>query len=236
MSLESKVAIITGGTGDLGRAVVPAFLEAGATVVVPYRRESSFQALRDAVGDAGGRLHGQETDVTDEAAVSRLVDAVLAEHRRIDVLLNLAGGFEGGKFLETGLDQWDRLFQLNFRSALVCTRTVLPHLVEQGSGRIVTIGARTALEPPSGSQAYAVAKAAVVALTRSVAREIRTTGVTMNCVVPSTIDTPDNRQSMPKADPNRWVRAEQIADLLVYLCSDAASAINGAVIPIYGQV
>ena len=235
MSLSNKVAVITGGTGNLGQAVVSAFLDAGATVVVPYRSEASFATLRARVGDDGGRLHGQQVDVTDEAAVARFVDAVLAEHKRIDYLLNLVGGYEGGKFLESDLDQWDRLFQLNVRPTLVCTRTVLPPLVAQGSGRVITVGARTALEPASGSTAYAAAKATVVAMTQAIAREVRTTGVTVNCVVPSTLDTEENRQSM-KGDPSRWVRPEQVAALMLYLCSDAAAAINGAVIPVYGQL
>lgn len=235
MSLSNRVAIITGGTGNLGRAVVPAFLGAGATVVVPYRTDASINKLREHVGDEGTRLHDQHVDVTDEAAVARLVDAVLAEHGRIDFLLNLVGGYEGGKFLETDLDQWDRLFRLNVRPTLVCTRAVLPHLVAQGSGRVITVGARTALEPPSGSTAYAAAKAAVVSMTQAIAREVRTTGVTVNCVVPSTLDTEENRRSM-KGDPSRWVRPEQVAALMLYLCSDAAAAINGAVIPVYGQL
>lgn len=235
MSLSNKIAIITGGTGNLGRAVVPMFLDAGATVVVPYRTEASFNALRERVGDDGGRLHGQQVDVTDEAAVAQLVDAVLAEQGRIDFLLNLVGGYEGGKFLETDLDQWDRLFRLNVRPTLVCTRAVLPHLVAQGSGRIITVGARPALEPASGSAAYTAAKATVVSMTRAIAREVRTTGVTINCVVPSTLDTEENRRTM-KGDPARWVRPEQVAALMRYLCSDAAAAINGAVIPVYGQL
>lgn len=236
MPLTDRVAIITGGTGALGQAVVPAFLAAGATVVVPYRREAAFTALQQQSGDLAHRLHGHAADVTDPAAVAGLVTTVLAQHGRIDILLNLAGGYEAGAFLETDLDQWERLARLNVQSVLVCTRAVLPHLVAQGSGRIVTVGARAALEPASGSSAYAAAKAAVVTLTRAIAREIRTTGVTINCIAPSTIDTPANRQAMPKADPSRWVRPQQIASLLVYLCSDPASAINGAVIPVYGQL
>ncbi|MDI3339470.1 MAG: SDR family NAD(P)-dependent oxidoreductase [Sphaerobacter sp.] len=236
MPLTDRVAIITGGTGALGQAVVPAFLAAGATVVVPYRREAAFTALQQQRGDLAHRLHGHAADVTDPAAVAGFVTTVLAQHGRIDILLNLAGGYEGGAFLETDLDQWERLARLNVQSVLVCTRAVLPHLVAQGSGRIVTVGARAALEPASGSSAYAAAKAAVVTLTRAIAREIRTTGVTINCIAPSTIDTPANRQAMPKADPSRWVRPQQIASLLVYLCSDPASAINGAVIPVYGQL
>ncbi|HET9017760.1 MAG TPA: SDR family NAD(P)-dependent oxidoreductase, partial [Thermomicrobiaceae bacterium] len=211
VDISGKVAIITGGTGALGRAVVRAFAAAGATVVVPYRTEAPFAALRADLGDLAGRVSGREVDVTDEEQVARLVAEVLAAQGRIDLLLNLVGGYAGGRFLETDVALWDRMFQLNFRSTLVCTRAVLPHLVERGSGRVVTIGARLALEPPTGSNAYAAAKAAVVSLTQSVAREIKATGVTINCVAPSTIDTAANRQLMTKADPGRWVKPEAIA-------------------------
>ena len=231
-----RVAIVTGGTGALGQVVVREFAAAGAAVVVPYHTAASFEALRAELGDLGTRVSGQAADVTDEREVARLVEGVLAEQGRVDFLLNLVGGYAGGRFLETDVDLWDRMFRLNFRSALLCTRAVLPHLVEQGSGRVVTIGARLALEPPTGSNAYAAAKAAVVSLTQSVARELRTSGVTINCVAPSTIDTAANRRMIAKADPSRWVKPEEIATLIAYLCSEAGGAVNGAVIPIYGQL
>lgn len=236
MDFTGRIAIITGGTGALGAAAVHAFASSGAAVVVPYRDEGSFGRLCEALGDLATRVEGRRTDVTGAAAVAALVADVIGRHGRIDFLLNLVGGYEGGRFADTDLAQWDRMLALNLRSALVCTHAVLPHLIERGSGRIITIGARSALEPPAGSSAYAASKAAVGAMTQAVAREIRTTGVTINCVAPSTIDTEANRQQLPKADPSRWVQPGDVAALLAYLCSDAAGAINGAVIPIYGQV
>lgn len=236
MDLTGRVAIITGGTGALGTAVVSEFASAGATVVVPYRRESSYAALRQELGDLGARVHGQEADVADQGAVAALVEATLDQHQQIDILLNLVGGYDGGRFAETDLDLWDRMLRLNLRSTVVCTRAVLPHMLERDQGRIVTIGAKSALDPSTGSSAYAAAKAAVISMTQTVAREIRASGVTINCVAPSTIDTEENRRIISRADPSRWVKPSQIAALLRYLCSDAAAAINGAVIPVYGKV
>lgn len=236
MAFDGKIALITGGTGALGRAVVRTFAEAGATVIVPYHREASFADLREELIEFGDRVQGRRADVTEEAEVIGLVNRALEQYGRIDYLFNLVGGYEGGKFLETDLSLWDRMYRLNTLSTLVCTHTVLPRMVDQGSGRIITIGARLALEPPTGSNAYAAAKAAVVSLTQSVAREIRTTGVTINCIVPSTIDTEANRRMMPKADPKRWVKPQAIADLIAFLCTDSGAAINGAVIPVYGQL
>ncbi|HUZ03243.1 MAG TPA: SDR family NAD(P)-dependent oxidoreductase [Thermomicrobiaceae bacterium] len=235
MGFEGRVALVTGGTGALGQAVVPALAAAGATVVVPYRDPDAFAAQQVALGDLGGRVLGRQADVTDEGEVARLVEVVLAEQGRIDFLLNLVGGYAGGRFLDTDVGLWDRMLRLNFRSTLLCTRAVLPHLVARGSGRVVTMGARSALEPSAGSDAYAAAKAAVVSMTQSLGRELRATGVTINCVAPSTIDTEANRRMMPKADPSRWVKPADIAALIAYLCSEAGAAVNGAVIPIYGQ-
>lgn len=236
MELDGKVAIITGGTGGLGQLAVEAFAEAGATIVVPYRREASYRRLVDQLGERANSVDGFEADLTEEQAVGNLVEGTLDEHGRLDILINLAGGYTGGDFLATGLDTWDTMFDLNFRSCLLCLRAALPSMLEQNSGRIVTIGSRPALEPGAGSSAYATSKAAVIALTRSVAREVRTTGVTVNCLAPSTIDTEENRKAMPKARAEHWVKPEEIASLLLYLCSDAAAAVNGAVIPIYGQL
>lgn len=236
MDFSNRVAIVTGGTGAVGRVVTREFVEAGATVVVPYRSEAAFARLRVELGDLSARLEGQEADITDESRVDQFVSAILGRHGRIDYLMNIAGGYAGGAFTSTGIDLWDQMFQTNLRTALLMTHTVLPHLLDRGEGRVITIGSRAALEPAANMSAYTASKAAVIAMTQSVAREIRTGGVTINCVAPSTIDTEASRQAMLKGNPSRWVQPSQIAALLLYLCSDAAAAINGAVIPIYGQL
>lgn len=236
MDFLNRVAVVTGGTGAVGRVVARELAAAGATVIVPYRNEEAFARLRSEVGDLVTRLEGQETDITDESQVDRFVSTILSRHGRIDFLVNLAGGYAGGAFTSSGIDLWDQMFRANLRTALLMTHAVLPHLLGRGEGRVVTIGSRSALEPSTNASAYAASKAAVITMTQSVAREIRTSGVTINCLAPSTIDTEANREAMPKGNPARWVEPIQLASLILYLCSDAASAINGAVIPIYGQL
>ena len=236
MSLTGTVTMITGGTGQVGRVVVRRFAEAGAQVVVPYRTLAKWEELQAELGPLASQVDGLQADLVDEAAVQRVVARALERHGRIDHLLCLAGGFAGGRFLEAGVDLWDQLLALNLRPTLLALRAVLPHFLERGSGRAVTVGARQALEPSAGASAYAASKAAVIALTQSLARELRGTGVTINCIVPSTIDTEANRRMMPKADPSKWVKPEDVAALLLFLCSPQAEAINGAVIPIYGKL
>ncbi len=236
MDFSNRVAIITGGTGAVGRVVAHGFAAAGATVVVPYRSETAFTRLREEIGDFAARLEGQETEVTDESQVDRFASTILSRHGRIDFLVNLAGGYAGGAFASSGIDLWNRMFQTNLQTALIMTHAVLPHLLDRGAGRVITIGSRNALEPAANASAYAASKAAVIAMTQSVAREIRTSDVTINCLAPSTIDTEANREAMSKGNPARWVQPSQLASLILFLCSDAAAAINGAVIPIYGQL
>ncbi len=236
MSLTGTVTMITGGTGQVGRVVVRRFAEAGAQVVVPYRTPAKWQELQAELGPLAGQVDGLQADLVDEAAAQRVVARAIERHGRIDHLLCLAGGFAGGRFLEASVDLWDQMLALNLRPTLLALRAVLPHFLERGSGRAVTVGARQALEPSAGASAYAVSKAAVIALTQSLARELRGTGVTINCIVPSTIDTEANRRMMPKADPAKWVKPEEVAALLLFLCSPQAEAINGAVIPIYGKL
>lgn len=236
MSLTGTVTMITGGTGQVGRVVVRRFAEAGAQVVVPYRTPAKWEEFQAELGPLASQVDGLQADLADEAAAQRTVAQALERHGRIDHLLCLAGGFAGGRFLETGVDLWDQMLALNLRPTLLALRAVLPHFLERGSGRAVTVGARQALEPSAGASAYAASKAAVIALTQSLARELRGTGVTINCIVPSTIDTEANRRMMPKADPAKWVKPEEVAALLLFLCSPQAEAINGAVIPIYGKL
>ena len=234
--MHERVALITGGTGGAGPAVVAAFAAQGVTIIAPYRDAAGWAQLQSTLGEHAPRVTGRQTDLTDEAAVGALIADTLDQHGHIDYLLNLAGGFAGGSFIDTRPDVWHAMLALNLQPTLLCTHAVLPHMLARDEGRIVTIGSRPALEPAPNVSAYAAAKAAVVAMTRAIAREIRTTGVTIACVAPSTIDTPANRATMPKADPTKWVTLAQLADLLLYLCSPAASALNGAVIPLYGRL
>ena len=232
MDLSNRVAIITGATGASGPAVTRAFAAAGAAVVVPCRNEEAFTRLQTELGDLAARISGQATDITNKAQVRWFVAGSLSRRSRIDFLMNLAGG----AFTSTGIDLWDRVFRANLQTALLMTHAVLPHLLDRGEGRVITFGARHALEPTANASAYTAARATVIAMTRSIAREIRTNGITINCIAPSTIDTAANRETIPKGNAARWVQPDQLASLILYRCSDAAAAINGAVIPISGQL
>jgi len=227
---ETRTAIVTGGTGGLGRAVVAAFLGGGDRVVVPWivarERDAASAQFQSALG--AGALLLLEADVAapdGAAAVARAAGAPA-------VLVNGVGGFAAGAIHETSLDVWDQMYRLNVRAAASMTRAVLPGMVERGRGAIVNVAANAALDPPAGISAYAASKAALVALTRSLAREVAGRGVRVNAVLPTTIDTQANRAAMPDADFSQWTKPEQIAAAIHWLASDAASAVRGALVPV----
>jgi NAD(P)-dependent dehydrogenase (short-subunit alcohol dehydrogenase family) len=232
-TLDGRVALITGGTGALGRVVSAAFVAAGAHVVVTYVADAELPGFEAAVPKQGRET--AKVDLTSRADVDALVARVVATHGRVDVLLNLAGGFAPGAIIDTDDRDLDRLFAMNVKTAFLCTRAVLPAMIRQKHGRVVNVSARPALAGGAGVSAYAITKAGVAALTRAVADEVREHGITVNAIAPSTIDTPANRAAMPKADPSRWVKPEEIAATLVFLASDAAAATSGAIIPIYAR-
>ncbi len=175
-------------------------------------------------------------DLTVPAEAELAVRKVIESSGKIDVLLHLTGGFAGGKpVAQTDDTAWNRMLGLNLHTAIHMARAVLPHMLEAGKGRIVAIGSRTGVEPAAGLSAYGVSKAALIALVRTIAAEVRNSGVTANVILPSVIDTPANRTASPAADFTKWVQPESIARLLLFLASDAAADINGAVIPIYGR-
>jgi NAD(P)-dependent dehydrogenase (short-subunit alcohol dehydrogenase family) len=226
---DARDVIVTGGTGALGQAVVAAFLEAGDRVSVPWIAEDETIRARDrfrAELDAG-RLRLVHADVSEAKGAAELVSGAGAA----TVLVNGVGTFAAGLHHETDLETWDLLYRTNVRTTAAMARAVLPGLLARGRGAIVNVAAAAALDPPAGIAAYVASKAAVVALTRSLAREVPA-GVRVNAVLPTTIDTPANRAAMPDADFSRWTRPEQIAAVIRWLASDAASAVRGALVPV----
>ena len=223
MGVDGKVVLIAGGSGALGQTVVPAFSMAGAQVITVDRNPPSVQV---------GGCAAMKADVTDEADVQRLVDDVIRTRGRIDALINLVGGFAMGRVVETDASLWHRMLTINLTAAFLLSKAVLPHMLERRTGRIVHVAARAALEPFPGAAAYIVSKSGLVVLIRTLSLELAGSGVTVNGVLPTTIDTPANRSSMPDADPSKWVRPESIAQTLIFLASKEASLINGALIPI----
>jgi NAD(P)-dependent dehydrogenase (short-subunit alcohol dehydrogenase family) len=230
----SKTVIVAGGTGALGRAVSEAFLREGATVITPFHTASEFQSLATAQCDeARARLRGEQVDVTDEAAVGRLIAGVIQRHSRIDVLVNAVGGYAGDvKLWDMESAVLDRMLALNLRPLHALARAVVPEFLKQGHGAIVNVAARAALDPPAGGSAYAASKAAALAMAQSLAAELAGTGIRINSILPRIIDTPANRKAMPKANYAKWTTPEKIADVILFLCSDAAAAVHGAALPV----
>ncbi|HEY4448833.1 MAG TPA: SDR family NAD(P)-dependent oxidoreductase [Steroidobacteraceae bacterium] len=233
MNFEGQLVLVTGGTGALGSAVARAFLEAGAQVAVTYRSRHEYDDLQDAASAHRTKLRGHEVDVTDEAAMLRLVGALEAEFPRLLGLVNAVGGFAGGtKLWEMESAVLERMLALNLRSAFVSARSVLPVLLRQHSGCIVNIAARSALEAPGGAGAYVASKAAAIALMHSLAMDLQGTGVRVNSVLPNIIDTAANRRDMPHANFAAWTKPEEIARVILVLCTADTQAINGAAIPV----
>ena len=232
---SGTVALVAGGTGALGRAVSLAFLSEGASVVATSRRSAEVDTLRSEAGAAGDRLSGEAVDVTDEAAVAKLVAAIRARHGRLDVLVNCVGGYAGGsKLWEADAKSLDDMLALNLRSGWVLARAVVPAMLAAGRGAIVNVASRAALVHGAGEGAYAASKAAALALFDSLAADLKGTGVRVNSVLPSLIDTEANRKAMPKSDFSKWPKPEEIARVILFLCGDDAKLVHGAAIPVYG--
>jgi len=235
VDLTGRVALVAGGTGELGRAVSLAFLAAGARVTATYRRAAELEELRRAAG-AGRSIEGEAVDATDEAAVGRLVDGIVARHGRLDAMVNAVGGWAGGaKAWDAGSEDLDRMLALNLKSGWVLARAAARAMVRQGSGAIVNVASKAGVEPTPGAAAYAASKAAAIALIESLAADLKGTGVRANSILPSIIDTAPNRKAMPKADFAKWPKPEEIARVIVFLCSDDAVLIHGAAVPVYGS-
>jgi len=231
--VRDRVVVISGGTGALGQAMVLAFLGAGARVCVPYVVPAEQAALQARLAPAeAARVEMKPCDLADEAAVNAYVSDIAARHRRVDVLVNAVGGFAGGDLASTPMAEWNRMMTLNLTTAVVGCRAVLPEMTRARWGRIVNIASRAVIPPQGGFIAYTVSKAAVITLTQALAQEVRAQGVTVNAVLPSTMDTPANRKAMPDADRSGWVSTESVAQVVAFLASDAAGAVTGAAVTV----
>jgi NAD(P)-dependent dehydrogenase (short-subunit alcohol dehydrogenase family) len=235
MRFSGEVVLVAGGTGGLGRAVSLAFLEEGAKVFVTYRQEEELVALRGAAGANGPALAGQRVDVTEEAAVAQFIDGILAKYGRLDAMVNTVGGYAGGaKLWESDTKVFDQMLMLNLRSGLMLARAVIPAMLKQKRGAIVNVASKAALEHAAGLAAYAASKASALALMDSLAEELKGTGVRANSILPSIIDTEANRKAMPTANFEKWPKPQDIARVILFLCSADAKVIHGAAVPVYG--
>lgn len=232
----SRVVLVAGGTGGLGRAVSLAFLKEGARVVVTYRRQAELDALKKMAADNGWQLDGYNVDVTDEAEVNELVEGIVARHGRLDVMINTVGGYAGGvKLWEIDTRVFDQMLALNLRGGYVLARAAVRQMLKHGSGAIVNVASKSAIEHEAGAGAYAASKAAAVAMIDSLAQDLKDTGIRVNSVLPSIIDTAANRAAMPKADFTKWPKPDDIARVIVFLCGDDAKVVHGAAIPVFGN-
>jgi NAD(P)-dependent dehydrogenase (short-subunit alcohol dehydrogenase family) len=233
---EGRVVLVAGGTGGLGRAVSLAFLKENAKVNATYRNQAEWDALKSAAGTSGSQLEGYIVDVTDEAAVRQLIEKILAKHGRLDALVNTVGGYAGGlKLWEMETKIFDQMLALNLRSGFALSRAAVRAMLKQGHGAIVNVASKAAFDHAAGAAAYAASKAAAVAMLDSLAADLKGSGVRVNSILPSIIDTEANRKAMPKADFSKWPKPEDIARVILFLCSDESRVIHGAAMPVYGD-
>ena len=228
---SGKAVLVAGGTGGLGQAVSLGFLNEGASVHVTCRSEAEFVRLKEAAGQSAGSLTGHRVDVTDEKEAADLVGKI----GTLDVVVNAVGAYAGGTPLwETALETFDRMMALNVRSGFVLARCTVPVLLRQRSGSFINISSRAAVDHAAGAGTYAASKAAALAMMDSLAADLKGTGVTVNTVLPSIIDTEANRKAMPGADFAKWPKPEQIAEVILFLSSPESVLLHGAAIPVYG--
>lgn len=229
MQLKDQRIVVTGAFGALGAAVARAALDAGAAVAAIGRAAAPPAEL------AAAKCFGG-VDLSDTESAQRVIDAAAHSLGGLDALVNIAGTFRYETLADGNLETWDFLYKVNLRTTVAAAKAALPHLLQHGNGRIVNVGAASALKAGAGVGAYTASKAGVMRFTEALAEELKDRGITVNAVLPSTIDTPANRADMPKADFDKWVKPAQLADVILFLLSDRASAITGALIPVVGRV
>jgi NAD(P)-dependent dehydrogenase (short-subunit alcohol dehydrogenase family) len=230
MTLHGRTVMVTGAAGNLGRAVAAAFADLGANLaLVNLHRER----LAEVFGEETDRRLFLPANLLEQASVDAAVSKAIGRFRRIDVLCNLAGGFRMGEPVhQTSDEAWNFLFDVNARTVLNTARAVVPRMLDSGGGKIVNVGACAAQKGAAYMGAYAASKSAVIRLTESMAAELREKNINVNCVLPTIIDTPENRAAMPHADARRWISPQHLASIIVFLASDGSRAMHGAAIPV----
>lgn len=235
-SFAGRVALVAGGTGALGAAIARAFAGAGARVVVTFRRADGLDALLASAGSHAESIEGHAVDAGDELAVKAMADAIVARHRRLDVMVNAIGGYAGGTPLwRNAPDVLARMLALNAVAGYNLARAVVPAMLAARHGAIVNVAARAGVAPEAGAAEYAASKAAAIAMIAALAADLAGSGVRVNSILPSIIDTPANRRAMPGADAASWPKPEAIARVVLFLASDDADLVHGASIPVYGH-
>jgi NAD(P)-dependent dehydrogenase (short-subunit alcohol dehydrogenase family) len=235
MAENSRTVVVAGGTGALGGSVARAFLADGARVVVTYQRKEDFDELAASAGK-NPNLSGAGLDATDDVAAGKFIGDIEKMFGSVDALAITIGGYAGGKNLwEADLATYEKMLNLNLRAAFVMARAALPGMIKRNRGAIVNIASKAAYGHSAGAALYSASKAGVLALFDSLAEEVKPYNINVNSIVPSIMDTPANRRAMPKADFSNWPKTDDIAKVIVFLCSEDARVIHGAAVPVYGR-
>jgi NAD(P)-dependent dehydrogenase (short-subunit alcohol dehydrogenase family) len=228
----NKIVLVTGGTGALGRAITAAFIASDAKVVSSYVIDREIEQLKK---ESKAVVELIKTDVTKEEEIEKLVLSVISKYGRIDVLVNVVGGYLGGKSVsELDEKEWDLMMTMNLKSAFLISKHVIPQMVSSKYGKIMHVSSRTGLKSSGYDSAYAASKSGLIRLVESLSEEVKDSNINVNCIMPSTIDTEANRRAMPTADHSKWVKPQDLANVVLFLCSDEANVITGAAIPTYG--
>jgi NAD(P)-dependent dehydrogenase (short-subunit alcohol dehydrogenase family) len=236
-ALQDHIVIVTGGTGELGQHVTRRFQNLGARVIVPFVSEQELQAFHTRHPDVAKNVRFIRLDVRESDKVRKFIQSVAENEGAPDAVVNLVGGYAfGPPVAEAEWFEFQNMIELNLVPTFNLCQAVLPHMLQKGRGKIVNVGARAGLEGSANHAAYSIAKAAVIRFTEALAAEVKHRNINVNCVLPSVIDTAFNRRDMPDADFSHWVAPADLAEVIVFLASDAARAVHGAAIPVYGRV
>jgi len=232
---SDKVVVITGAAGNLGSAVVHAFEAQGASLALLDRKEGRLQEIFPTISGLRKHLLIGGIDMTSKESVDDAMSKAVAHHGHVDVLVNTVGGYRAGTLVhETPVETLEFLMDLNARTTLLSCQAAVPHMLNTGYGKIINIGARQGMKGLAKAGMYAMSKSAVLRLTEGLSAELKREGINVNAVLPGTIDTPANRKAMPDADHSRWVTPQAISEVILFLASDSASAVHGALIPVFG--
>jgi NAD(P)-dependent dehydrogenase (short-subunit alcohol dehydrogenase family) len=245
-NLSGKTVLITGGTGGLGRNLIKSFLKYNPrSIIITYRSEKEMQLLKSELS-AGSLLlqpnnefpteiEFKQTDITKQDQINNLTSGIYEKYGQIHILVNLVGGYIGGKSItELKESEWDKMMEINLKSAFLISKNILPQMIEKRYGKLVHVSSRTGIKAEGNDSAYAASKAGLIRFVESVAQDVKTYNININCILPTIIDTETNRKAMPDADYAKWVKPDDLSNVILFLCSDYSNTINGASIPTYG--
>lgn len=236
MKLEGKVVVITGGEGPLGRAVSKKFLAEGAKMVIAWYTPDEWEEAKGLIADYKGQFVDMHVDATKEEQVTELIKKAKDAFGSLDILLHMVGMFHAGEMIwETDTATLEKLLEVNLKSAFLCSKHAIRVMIEKGQGRIVFFPARVAIEPQPRFGVYAISKAGLITLMLALREELKDTNITVNAVMPSVMDTWRTRR-MPHAEPEKWVKPSDVADLLCCLCSDESGAVSGSILKVFGKL